>query len=703
MMHFINTVIGTPLGWVMWLCYEAVKDYGIAILLFTFLSKIILMPVSVLVQKNSIKMIKIQPEMNEIAAKYAGDKDKIAEKQMELYDREKYSPALGCLPMFLQIPLILGLINVIYNPLQHLMRFSAEICNAFVTKGAQILNITAEQMGAAGQLRVVELLTHPEYKEQFMSLQIPGVDIGAVIDKIGTLNTNFLGMDLSQIPPLFILAPIMLIPILSCLSTFWLCMEQNRVNVLQKEQGFAGKWGVTIFTVAFSTYFTFIVPAGVGLYWIFGNVFAVIQMYLLNWIYKPEKYIDYEALDKSKIALNAIKEREAAQKKAAAPHAQKEKEDYKRFFKDDNTKELVFYSESSGFYKYFDGIIKEIMSNSNLVIHYVTSDPEDAVFNLNNPRIIPYYIGNLKLITFMMKLDADMVVMTMPDIESYHIKRSYVRKTTEYVYTDHGISSDNLSLRTHALDHYDTIFCVGPHQVEEARAIEALYNLPKRNLLKSGYCLLDDLSAAYEAMDKIENERKTILIAPSWQEDNIMDSCLDALLSGVLDKGYRVIVRPHPQYVRLYAERMAAINAKYESRFDDNFAIETDFSSNVTIYTADLLITDWSNIGYEFSFATFKPTLYINTTMKVMNPEWQKIDIEPFDIRVRGQIGKAIELDCMDAVADTVAELLARTNEYHDIINEIKKESLFNLGNSGAVGGQYMIKRCAQLKQKRIA
>lgn len=63
-MSLINTYIGTPLGWLMWLCYQLVGSYGIAILVFTLLSKVILLPLSIVVQKNSIKMIRLQPEIN---------------------------------------------------------------------------------------------------------------------------------------------------------------------------------------------------------------------------------------------------------------------------------------------------------------------------------------------------------------------------------------------------------------------------------------------------------------------------------------------------------------------------------------------------------------------------------------------------------------------------------------------------------------
>ena len=106
------------------------------------------------------------------------------------------------------------------------------------------------------------------------------------------------------------------------------------------------------------------------------------------------------------------------------------------------------------------------MNNTNIVIHYITSDIHDQVFELakTQERLRPYYIGEKRLITMMMKMDADMVVMTMPDIEKYHIKRSYVRKDIEYLYIPHGVDSNNLMLRQGAIDYYDTVFHTGKNQ-----------------------------------------------------------------------------------------------------------------------------------------------------------------------------------------------------------------------------------------------
>ena len=697
-MAFINTYIGTPLGWLMWLCWKLVDSYGIAILLFTLLSKIILLPLSVVVQKNSIKMIRLQPEINRITAKHYVDKDTITDETMALYKREKYSPFLGMVPMLIQILLVLGLIQVIYNPMQHLLRIDPAACATLVEAWQAHLGV--DTLGSGAQLKVMEAMQDPANHEFFLSIPLMGIDPEYIISLARNIDMTFLGINMAAVPPVWPISLISLVPLLSCLSTFLLCWAQNRDNVLQKEQSFWSKWGVTLFTVAFSTYFTYLVPAGVGIYWIASNLFALANLYFMNLLYPPKKFIDYEALEESKKELDVLKAREAQQKKALEPYKQQEKADYKRFLDTKEPKQLVFYSEGSGFYKYFKGMIEYVLAHSDVTIHYITSDPKDAVFSMNEPKLKPYYIGEMKLITLMMKLEADMVIMTMPDLESYHIKRSLVRKDIEYIYTDHGVSSDNMTLRTHALDHFDTLFCVGPHQMEEARAIEKLYNLKPRRLVQVGYGLLDEMTESWEATPNKENDKKTILIAPSWQKDNIMDSCLDKLIEEYSKLDCRIIVRPHPQYVRLYGERMDAIIAKYQDRLGEDFVIQTDFSSTDTVYRADLLVTDWSNVGYEFALSTLKPVMYINTPMKVMNPEYDKIDVVPFDIRIRAQLGGELELHELDKAGAMAADLLSRPEEYREIIQNVKEREIYNLGHGAEAAGRYIVKRLEALKAR---
>jgi YidC/Oxa1 family membrane protein insertase len=286
-------------------------------------------------------------------------------------------------------------------------------------------------------------------------------------------------------------------------------------------------------------------------------------------------------------------------------------------------------------------------------------------------------------------MDSDVVVMTMPDLENYHIKRSYIRKDIEYIYIPHGMDSLNLTMRTGSMDHFDTVFCVGKHQKEEIEKNEIAYGLPNKKLVEWGYSLLDGMVADYNKNPHVENGVKKILIAPSWQKDNIVDSCLEQILDNLKNSGYNIVVRPHPQHVRHRGEFMEQLKAKYEN--DKNIEIQTDFSSNSTVFEADLMITDWSGIAYEYSYTTKKPVLFVNTPMKIMNPEYEKIDTVPLNILLREEIGCSVNLDELDSIGIKVKELLDSSNDYKEKIGNFVNEYVYNLGTSSEVGAKYII------------
>ena len=333
------------------------------------------------------------------------------------------------------------------------------------------------------------------------------------------------------------------------------------------------------------------------------------------------------------------------------------------------------------------------------MIHYITNDPEDEVFKLANENFRVYYIGENKLIILMMKMEADMVVMTTPDLQKYHLKRSMVRNDIEYVYVDHAMGSLNMTLRKHALDHFDTIFVPNDLTIEEIRKQEELYELPAKKLVKYGYGLIDNMIERYAKEGKKENNPKEILIAPSWQDGNILDNGIEIILEQLLGKGYHVILRPHPQYVRHFEEKLNMMREKYASYPD--FTLQTDFSSNSTVFQADILMTDWSGIAYEYSFTTLKPTLFINTPMKVMNPDYEELGIEPFDIMIRDKVGISLELDELDKTADTVYKLLHENNYSAEELKKIREQYLYNIGKSGNVGAKYIIERLIEYSKKK--
>ena len=150
-MNFIMTVFGYPFGWLMYGLYHLVSSYGLALVLFTLIVKALLFPLGLKQQKSSVKMQIIQPKMQEIQAKYKNNQAKMNEELQALYAKENYNPMSGCGTLLIQFPVIFGLLDVVYKPLTHLLRFSKETIAA-LTEVASGLGVAV--VGYAPQINI---------------------------------------------------------------------------------------------------------------------------------------------------------------------------------------------------------------------------------------------------------------------------------------------------------------------------------------------------------------------------------------------------------------------------------------------------------------------------------------------------------------------------------------------------------------------
>jgi len=628
-MNIIETVLGVPLGYVLYAAFLITGGFGMAIVIFAAISKLLLFPLIRLAHLNSIRLLKLQPALSAIKKRYNQDKERLNEEQYKLFGKERYSPLVGLVPLLAQLLLLVGMLQVMYDPLRH-MRL-------------------------------------PE-----------GTDL------------RFLIFDLGVIPSLRNPSAELIIPLLSGLAALLFSLVQNSISPGALSQGKKTNLGLAVFNVGLSVYFAAVTPAGVGLYWTAGNLCAIAVAFALYQMYNPRK-----------LAAEALAQQKAERKTPAEHKEEKERNKALRTRENDDAarflakkKQLVFYALSSGQYKYYKNTIEYLLEHSDIVIHYLTSDPDDAVFQQNSERLIPYFASQRKTIFLMLKLDADIMVTTVPDLQSYHMKRSVVRDDIEYIYTFHSPTSTSLIYKEKAFDTFNTVFCVGPHQVAELRRREELANLTRRKLVKTGYGLYDQLVESYAGILSVQNEKPLILIAPSWQADNILDICIDSMLEALLGQGRIVVVRPHPQYTRLFPERMEFLAKRY-CRYvtDGELIFELDFSSNRSIFTSDVLITDWSGISYEFSYCTHRPCIYINTPMKIMNPNYEQYGLEVLDISLRDKVGVSIDVNDLGRLNEAVVDLLENKDSYKNQIEQTLKQYVYHPGRSGEAGGKYIIDR----------
>ena len=271
-------ILGYPLGLVMRLFYNVLQSYGWSLILFTVLVKLVMLPLSIKQQKASAKMAVIQPQVQELQKMYQKNPQKMNEELQRLYEREQYNPAGGCLPMAVTFLVMFGLIDVIYNPIRHILGFDKAVI-AQATEILKGLGTSFSQYSPQTSI-IASLQANPEaYAEM-------GQDF---ITKVQAFDLNFLGINLGETPT-FAFNILILIPILSGLTAFlmsWISVKNNPAAM--EGPGSGTMKFMMLFSPLMSLWIAFQVPAGVGMYWILSNVIMIIQTMVLNKYYNPKE------------------------------------------------------------------------------------------------------------------------------------------------------------------------------------------------------------------------------------------------------------------------------------------------------------------------------------------------------------------------------------------------------------------------------
>ncbi|BCI61600.1 YidC/Oxa1 family membrane protein insertase [Solibaculum mannosilyticum] len=269
-MQFIESIFSTPLGFVMRWFFELVGNFPVALILFTLLSRIILLPLTIKQQRTSAKTALLQPKIKAIQEKYKNNKQKQSEEINRLYSQEKVNPMGGCLPLIIQMVIMYGLIFVIYKPLTYILRVPTDI----ISQAASAIQTT----GMYSEIEIVHQAANA---------------IGAVPELanygIESLNFNLFGiLDLSATPAIGEPSLLWSIPIAS--GVFQI-MSIRVNNYFQKKNGMPVmksalmNWVMPLMFV----WIAFSVPAGVGFYWACGSLIAVFQSIFMSTVYSPAR------------------------------------------------------------------------------------------------------------------------------------------------------------------------------------------------------------------------------------------------------------------------------------------------------------------------------------------------------------------------------------------------------------------------------
>lgn len=333
---------------------------------------------------------------------------------------------------------------------------------------------------------------------------------------------------------------------------------------------------------------------------------------------------------------------------------------------------VIFFAESRHYFQYFRHLFDELTARPGIRVAYVTSDKQDEI--LSDKRAEAFYLKSTLAGVFP-RLQADVMIMTMPDLQNFLFKKSAAVK--KYVYVFHALVSTHQQYRSHAFDHYDAVFCTGPQQEGEIRESETLYSLPPKDVVRYGYPLLEELKE--KAAQTLRQEKK-ILIAPSWYAAGILNTCILPLIGSLVLKRYPTWIRPHPEFVK---RNQKAYKGLVEAVEEPSYNVHLDSSASVFTHLLDaaFLITDRSGIALEYAFATRRPVLFIDTPLKIQNPDVAKFSAEPLENQYRKFLGEAIQPDEIENVGEVLQKLESASASYFLSIQKTESEVVFGKEN----------------------
>ena len=358
----------------------------------------------------------------------------------------------------------------------------------------------------------------------------------------------------------------------------------------------------------------------------------------------------------------------------------------KRFEKlSDQERSIVFYAENKASMNHFKRLISELTETMNLNICYVTSVNDDPMLLSKNPKIKSFYIGDGTVRTkFFLTLKARILIMDMPDLEKFHIKRSKMYPV-HYVYVFHSMFSVHSYLREGAIDDYDTIFCVGEHHVKEIRETEKVYKLKPKELVLYGFPRLDTLIQQRQNITQDNSKSKElILITPSYGENNLLEVCGVELINILLKSNFKVLLRPHFKILKESKELIKIINEKFGKNSD--FILEKGIIPSELFQSSTCMISDWSGISLEYTFTFERPVIFIDVPKKILNYNSEKISLEPIEISIRHKVGHVIHPTKIEEIPNLITSL----NKNDKKIKEIRSKTVYNIGKSAIIGAEYI-------------
>lgn len=329
-MMAIFNFFGSILGYLLWFLYEIFRNYGVAIILFTVILKLVLFPTSIKQQKSMASQSKLAEKQKELQKKYANNKQKYNEELTKLYEKEGVNPSSGCLTTLLPFPIMLGIYYSVIMPLSNTLHIASKT----VQEATQYISKIPGVVSTGGIYSELQIIRNFETLRDNLTMFSPE-DIAKIEDF--SKGFRFLGLDLLSTPQGSSFSTFLwLIPVLSLVSS--VAFQVYTMWYQKKTTGQKPMGCMMVMTLVFpliSLYWAYTMPAAVGFYWIISSLTSWVQSVITNRYFsaaqmtamtEAQRVATLELAEASVRPLPAATQKEIADKLLAGPQQKQEKE-----------------------------------------------------------------------------------------------------------------------------------------------------------------------------------------------------------------------------------------------------------------------------------------------------------------------------------------------------------------------------------------
>lgn len=352
---------------------------------------------------------------------------------------------------------------------------------------------------------------------------------------------------------------------------------------------------------------------------------------------------------------------------------------------------LVIFSDHKRYWNIFDPICRELDARGVDVV-YMTASEDDPALSCSYPHVKAEFIGpDNKVFTRLNFLKANVVLSTTPGLDVYQWKRS--RDVKYYVHIPHAASEITM-YRMFGVDYYDAILLSGDYQIQDLRDLEKLRGIPAKELLKVGIPYMDEMAKRLQNADPVPAHERTVLLAPSWGPSAIFSVYGGKIIEKLLQTGYHVIVRPHPQSFTSEKEMLDKLMQEYPE--SDRLEWNRDNDNFNVLNRSDILISDFSGVIFDFSLVYDKPVIYTDPNIDVSVYDAWWLERPLWTMSALPRLGEELNTGNMDNLKDLIDGCLSDPR-YAEGRRSVKEETWANFGSGAKATADYLVNKLNEL------